>query len=233
VDHVDHREPRRAERPGRQPCSTAGAYFQRPDAGNQAEGGTMLRSMIVGLLAMAVLHALPAAADDAALWQRLKAGGHVVVMRHAATTPGVGDPPGFALDDCKTQRNLSAGGRADARAVGTAFNRNKVLVARVLTSRWCRCVDTAELAFGRAEPAEMLDSIWQQDDAARERKVAAVRKAAATYSEPGNLVLVTHDVNVRALTGQSLSQGEMVVAKARTDGSLEVIGTLGVPAPGR
>jgi broad specificity phosphatase PhoE len=92
-------------------------------------------------------------------------------------------------------------------------------------------VDTAELAFGRAEPAEMVDSIWQESDAVRERRVAAVRRYAAAYSEPGNLVLVTHDVNVRALTGESLAQGEMVVAKAKQDGGLEVIGTLGVPKP--
>ena len=192
----------------------------------------MLRTTIIGLLAFASLQAA-AAADDAGLWQRLKAGGHVVVMRHAATTPGVGDPPGFRLGDCPTQRNLSPGGRADAQATGAAFNRHKVLVSRVLTSRWCRCVDTAELAFGRAEPAEMLDSIWQQDGAARERKVAAVRSYAASYREPGNLVLVTHDVNVRALTGESVAQGEMVVARARADGSLEVLGTLDVPGAAR
>jgi phosphohistidine phosphatase SixA len=190
----------------------------------------MLRSTIFALLAMASLHGPATAADDADLWQRLKAGGHVVVMRHAATTPGVGDPPGFRLDDCATQRNLSPGGRAGAQAVGAAFTRHKALVSRVLTSRWCRCAETARLAFGRAEPAEMLDSIWQQDDAARERKVAAVRRYMAAYSEPGNLVLVTHDVNVRALTGRSVAQGEMVVATAKADGSLDVLGTLAVPA---
>ncbi|GGY09298.1 histidine phosphatase family protein [Massilia dura] len=194
---------------------------------------SILRSLAIGLLATAALHGPAAAADEARLWQRLKAGGHVVVMRHAATTPGVGDPPGFRLGDCATQRNLSPGGRDDAKAAGAAFTRNGVLVGRVLTSRWCRCADTADLAFGRAEPAEMLDSMWQQDDAERNRKVAAVRRHTATYSEPGNLVLVTHDVNIRALTGKSVAQGEMVVAKASADGSLEVLGTLGVPKPAR
>jgi phosphohistidine phosphatase SixA len=189
----------------------------------------MFRSLFTGLLAALPLQC--ALADDAALWKRLAAGGHVVVMRHAATTPGVGDPPGFRPGDCATQRNLSRAGRADAKAIGAAFHRHAVPVGRVLTSRWCRCVDTAELAFGRAEPAEMVDSIWQESDAVRERRVAAVRRYAAAYSEPGNLVLVTHDVNVRALTGESLAQGEMVVAKAKQDGGLEVIGTLGVPKP--
>lgn len=198
----------------------------------------MFRSLTASLFALAALQSpmlhLPAhAADEAALWKRLAAGGHVVVMRHAATTPGVGDPPGFRLEDCKTQRNLSPAGRADAKAVGAAFHAHAVPVGRVLTSRYCRCVDTAELAFGRAEPAEMVDSTWQQDSATQDRKMAAVRKYVATFSEPGNLVLVTHDVNVRALTGESLAQGEMVVAKAKEDGGLEVLGTLGVPRPGR
>lgn len=192
----------------------------------------MLRSLSTGLLALALLQ-VSATADEADLWKRLAAGGHVVLMRHAATTPGVGDPADFKLDDCKTQRNLSPGGRADAQAVGATFHRHAVPVGRVLTSRWCRCVDTAELAFGRAVPAEMLDSIWQQDDVTRDRKVAAVRKVVATYSEPGTLVLVTHDVNVRALSGSSLAQGEMVVAKARADGTLDILGTLPVPRAGR
>ncbi len=194
---------------------------------------SILRSLAIAVLAMAALPGSAGAADEAALWQRLKAGGHIVLMRHAATTPGVGDPPGFRLGDCATQRNLSPAGRADAKAAGAAFARNGVLAGRVLTSRWCRCADTAELAFGRAEPAEMLDSMWRQDDAARDRKVAAVGRHAAAYSEPGNLVLVTHDVNIRALTGESVAQGEMVVAKARPDGGLEVLGTLGVPQLGR
>lgn len=193
----------------------------------------MFRSLAASLFALAALQPPASAADEPALWKRLASGGHVIVMRHAATTPGVGDPSGFRLGDCKTQRNLSPAGRADAKAIGAAFHAHAVPPGRVLTSRYCRCVDTAELAFGRAEPAEMIDSTWQQDSATQDRKVAAVRKYVATFSEPGNLVLVTHDVNVRALTGESLAQGEMVVAKAKADGSLEVLGTLGVPRPGR
>ncbi|WP_338762594.1 histidine phosphatase family protein [Massilia sp. METH4] len=188
-----------------------------------------LRRVAIGLLAASAFQGSSALADEAGLWNRLAAGGHVVLLRHAQTTPGVGDPPGFRLGDCKTQRNLSPEGRADAKAIGAAFERRKVPVGRVLTSRYCRCRDTVELAFGRAEPAEMVDSNWRQDDATIARKLAAVRTLAATYREPGNLVLVTHDVNIRALSGRSVSQGEMVVAQARPDGTLEVVGTLDVP----
>lgn len=190
----------------------------------------MLRSLTIFLLCAAVSHAPLACADETGLWKRLAGGGHVIVMRHAATTPGVGDPAGFRLGDCATQRNLSPAGRADARAIGAAFRRHAVPVGRVLTSRWCRCVESAELAFGRAEPADMVNSTWQESAAEADRKVAAVRTYVAAYREPGNLVLVTHDVNVRALTGTSLAMGEMVVAQPRKDGTLEVLGTLGVPA---
>lgn len=189
----------------------------------------MSRTLAIGLLAAAGWHGIPALADEADLWKRLAAGGHVVLMRHAQTTPGVGDPPGFRLDDCGTQRNLSPAGRADAKAIGAAFARHKVPVGRVLSSRYCRCLDTAKLAFGRVEPAEMVDSNWQQDDATIARKLATARQYMAAYGEPGNLVLVTHDVNVRALSGASLAQGEIAVAQARPDGTLRILGTL--PAP--
>ncbi len=170
--------------------------------------------------------------SEAALWRRLQGGGHVLVIRHAATDPGVGDPPGFTLGDCASQRNLSATGRADAQALGAAFRRHGVPVGPVLSSRWCRCIDTARLAFGRVEIAPMLDSGMADDDAARERKLASVRAAvaaAAARQGGANLVLVTHDVNIRALTGDRLAQGEMVVATPRSDGSLAVVGRLGVP----
>ena len=104
----------------------------------------MLRRSFMGMLAL--LGASPAGAadtDSAALWRRLREGGHVVLMRHAATVPGVGDPQNFKLGVCATQRNLSDGGREDARRIGAAFRERDVPVSEVLSSRWCRCVDTA------------------------------------------------------------------------------------------
>ena len=76
----------------------------------------------------------------------------VVLVRHAITTPGVGDPPAFRLDDCATQRNLTDEGRGDARRLGEAFRARGIPVARVLSSPWCRCLETGRLAFGAAEP---------------------------------------------------------------------------------
>jgi broad specificity phosphatase PhoE len=193
----------------------------------------MIRALLAGLasllLAVPLLAAEPAAASAEDLWQRLQGGKHVLLVRHAATEPGIGDPPGFALGDCATQRNLSAPGRADAQALGAAVRLHGVPVARVLSSRWCRCQDTARIAFGKVEPAPMLDSMMNDDDNVRSRKLAELRQAVQAWQGPGNLVLVTHDVNIRALTGDKLAQGEMLVATRRPDGSLAVVGRLGVP----
>lgn len=126
----------------------------------------MLRRSILACLAVLSLQIAPALAQsDAALWERLKSGGHVVVARHAATLPGKGDPPQFKLGDCSTQRNLSEAGRADAGLVGAAFRQHAVPVGAVLSSRWCRCSDTAQLAFGRVDPVAMLDSSGADDEA--------------------------------------------------------------------
>lgn len=160
-----------------------------------------------------------------ALWQRLSAGGAIVLMRHAATTPGIGDPPGFELGKCATQRNLSDAGRRDARAIGTAFRSRGIVPGAVWASRWCRCLDTARLAFDQAQPEPTLDSMFNDDDTAAKAKLRELRTKLAARRETSLLVLVTHDVNIRALTGQSLAPGEMVVSVLR-DGRLAVLGRL-------
>lgn len=187
----------------------------------------MKRRTCLGLLALLGMQRAHAAAQGgAALWRLVQGGGHVVLMRHAATVPGIGDPAGFKLGQCSTQRNLSASGRRDAQRIGAAFRRHAVPVASVLSSHWCRCVDTAQLAFGRVEPVAMLDSLFSDDAAARQRKLEAMRAWLARWNNAGNLVLVTHDVNIRALAGVYASQGEMIVARAQPDGTLTVLGRL-------
>ena len=184
------------------------------------------------LLALAGAGAQAAAADaelsEEALWNKLRSGGVMVLMRHAATVPGIGDPPDFSLGQCATQRNLSEAGRRQARAIGAAFTQRGVNPGAVWSSRWCRCLDTAKLAFGRAQPEPALDSMFNDDTAAANAKLRALRTRLARRRESAPLVLVTHDVNIRALTGASLAQGEMVLTILR-DGKLEPIGRLGVP----
>lgn len=169
--------------------------------------------------------------SDEAVWAALQQDRKVVLIRHAITDPGIGDPPGFVPGKCDTQRNLSARGRDDARRIGEAFRARDIPVAEVLSSRWCRCLDTARLAFGRATPAPMLDSIFNDKETAAEEKVRQVFAAMERRPAKGNLVLVTHNQNILALTGLSVAAGEMVVAVPE-NGAFRVIGRLLVPGAG-
>jgi broad specificity phosphatase PhoE len=180
------------------------------------------------LLALLGAHSIAAEPAEDALWQQLRGAGVTVLMRHAATDPGIGDPPGFALGQCATQRNLSDRGRRDARAIGDAFRRHGVHPGAVWSSRWCRCLDTARLAFGRAEPEPGLDSMFSDDASDSAAKLDALRARLAGRRATAPLVLVTHDVNVRTLTGRSLAPGEMLLTILR-NGKLEPIGRLAVP----
>ena len=178
--------------------------------------------------AWACAHSAHAAASGE-IWDLLKDGTHVALFRHASTVPGLGDPPGFRVDDCTTQRNLSAAGREESRRIGEAFRRHGVPVGRVLSSRWCRCLDTARLAFGRVESWPPLDSFFE--DRSRESgQTAAVRALLAEPVTGGTLVLVTHQVNITALTGIVPAAGEMVVLSRRPDGGVSVVGRVGPSA---
>lgn len=187
----------------------------------------MLRRRFLALSALLASGRLAAADRD--LWRRLQEGGHVLLIRHAATHPGVGDPPGFRLAVCGTQRNLSEQGRRDAQAIGAAFRKRGIPLGPVLSSRWCRCLDTARLAFGRVEEAPMLDSMFTDSEAAGRAKVREVlARVAAWHGGSGdkpNLVLVTHDVNIRALVNEYVAQGEIVAARPGPN-RLDVVGRL-------
>jgi broad specificity phosphatase PhoE len=121
------------------------------------------RGVLAGVLLAPVVMSTRSWAAD---WSALARGGTVALIRHARA-PGTGDPAGFRLDACSTQRNLSEDGRAQAGRLGQAFRDNAVPVGRVLSSRWCRALDTARLAFGdRTEPFPDLDSFFsdRQDE---------------------------------------------------------------------
>jgi len=195
------------------------------------------------LALLALLCALPsgapaqAAATTADAWDMLRAGGAVVLLRHARTVPGVGDPPGFRLDDCSTQRNLSDAGRAQAQRLGEAFRAAGVPVGEVLSSRWCRCIDTAMEAFGRVTPWPTVDSFFEPrltggGPDTGPAQTAALRKRIAGYRGKETLVVITHQVNITALTGVHPAMGEAVIvrpAPRRGAGGFEVAGRLVVP----
>jgi broad specificity phosphatase PhoE len=189
--------------------------------------GVERRAFLAALLAFA---AAPAAADEAAAWKALRAGGHVALIRHASTEPGLGDPPGYRLDACATQRNLSAQGREEARRLGERLRKEGVAVEKVYTSPWCRCRDTATLAFGKADEWEALSSFF--DDRARESGLTErVKNRIGTYSTrkpAGTVVMVTHHVNIAALTGQAVGTGEIVVVRPDGCCGLKLVGRIRV-----
>lgn len=165
------------------------------------------------------------------IWQQLRTGrGYAVLLRHALA-PGTGDPPGFRLGDCSTQRNLSLEGRRQAIAIGAQWRRERMPVDRVLTSRWCRARDTARLlAVGAVTAYPALDSSFTVSEATAAQRTAKVRALLERHrGEPGVLVLVGHQVNITDLTGVAPPSGGAIVVQARGDGSLRVVGTLPPP----
>jgi broad specificity phosphatase PhoE len=177
------------------------------------------------VLALVLAAATPATANDA-VWALLKQGGQVLMVRHA-TAPGTYDPPGMKIEDCATQRNLDDTGRAEARRLGAMLKERGIPIGPVRSSRWCRCLETARLAFGRAEPWAALDSLRRGDEDAR---VKEVRAFASRQFTGANIVLVTHQFNIRAVTGlPSIESGETIVLTPLGDAGFRVTGRL--PAP--
>ena len=184
-----------------------------------------LHALLVALLLQAVCMA-PARGDDDAAWAALRSGGAVIALVRHAQAPGTGDPPNWRLDDCSTQRNLSERGRADAQALGQRLRAARVPVSKVLSSPWCRCLDTARLmdvGTVQAEPA--FSNAFMLNDR-RDELAAAGRKLLQAWRGPGVLVVVTHGSNIAALTGRSPDSGEVVIVTARADGALRVEGTI-------
>lgn len=148
--------------------------------------------------------------SDSNVARLLQAGGCAVLLRHADTEPGVGDPPEFKLDDCRTQRNLSVAGREDAQRIGAWFASRKLKPRAVLCSAWCRCKDTADLAFGKHAVWAALNSTFgdrvQQPD-----QTALLRQAMARIPARQFEVWVTHQVNISAIAGQGTAMGEALI----------------------
>jgi phosphohistidine phosphatase SixA len=171
------------------------------------------RGWLLGACALGAASCL--ASPPQSVWKRLRGGGFVLLMRHASTQAGLGDPPDMRIDDCSTQRNLSDAGRDEARRIGERFRREKVPIARVYTSPWCRCRESATLAFGKAEDWEPLASFFDVPDRDAEY-TERVKKRIGTYSSRamgGNVVMVTHNLNIASLTRLSVATAEIVLVR--------------------
>ena len=191
-----------------------------------------MRALTAFLVVLAsVALASPAQAQD--VWSQLRDDrGLVVLMRHAIA-PGGGDPAGFQLGDCRTQRLLSAEGREQARAIGTGFRSRRIPIAEVRSSRWCRARDTATLLdLGPVRPTAALDSVFTASARVADRKKRGAERIIRDHrGEPGALILVGHQANIIDLTGIAPDSGAAVVVRADAQGRIRVVGELSAPTP--
>ena len=173
-------------------------------------------------LTAAVLCTSAVSTATESIWEALRTPGSVVVLRHSYA-PGTFDPPSARLDDCSTQRNLDASGRAQAERIGEVFRQNGIAVGLVLSSPRCRCLDTARLAFGQVQSWDPLQGALS-DEERRQRQLAEIRKAIEAHRGGPPLVLVTHGSVVTDLTGLNIRMGAFVVLRRAADGTHSVAG---------
>ena len=176
--------------------------------------------LAVASIAVFFLLPLPTVADMR--FARLSEPGIVAVVRHAHA-PGTGDPASFTLDDCATQRNLGARGRQQAREIGAAIRAAGAIVDRVLTSQWCRCRDTARLLdLGPVEDLPALNSFFR-NPARADRQTADLRQFLSGLPPGAAVVLVTHYVNIKSLTGRGVASGEVLLLEIGRAGKISVV----------
>ena len=185
-----------------------------------------IRSVIPAILLGLGALADGAAAGEAEAWSALRAGGHVVLMRHADAPGGFGDPAGFKVEDCATQRNLSARGREDARKIGARLRSEAIAFERILASPWCRCIDTATLlAMGPVKTEATFGNVVVLRDQ-RDSLTSGARAVIDQWTGSGNLLVVTHGANIQALTGIQPASGEIVVVRGGSGGGSVPVGRL-------
>jgi broad specificity phosphatase PhoE len=189
-----------------------------------------IRSILTIAAIVAGFAAHARAASNDALWELLKGGGQVILMRHTITTPGVGDPPGIRIGDCSTQRNLTEEGRRHAQQIGEAVRAHGIPVDKVLSSPMCRCLDTARLAFGRVDEPQGTASLHARGEE-KSRQVREMRALAGEKHRGGNVVLVSHGSTIDAVTGVATEPGEMVIVTPKGDGRFDLQGKLMAAPP--
>lgn len=173
-----------------------------------------IKTLTSSLIVPGLLVSQPASARDknTEFWHLASQGHNLIFVRHTRTHPGIGDPPGFRLDDCQTQRLLNPQGREEARKIGEQFQQTNLKLDRILSSAWCRCTETADIAFGRHEVWEPINSIFSN----RERGPAqtrAILQAAASQPAGENWILSTHRSNILLATGQNTSMGDVLLTR--------------------
>ena len=156
------------------------------------------------------------------LKKQLESGEKIIFLRHAYA-PGNGDPDNFNLNDCSTQRNLSERGKVQAINIGEFFRKNKIQIDRVLSSEWCRCQDTASLAFKKFKTKKFLNSFYSLEYAKnRDKQILELQDYVKKFKSEKNLVFVTHYVVISDILNYTTSSGEIVISNK----NFEIIGSI-------
>jgi phosphohistidine phosphatase SixA len=187
---------------------------------------TFIRAFTLCLMTSWSLVALsqPTQMEGKVLTDALKKGGYVLFIRHAATDMSIGDKEQVVISDCSTQRNLSAQGRIDSRAMGTAFDRLQIPVGQVLSAPYCRTMETARLAFARADASDALIEQRLQNETTAKIAEAGLRPLLAKTPSVGtNTILVSHGFNLRSISGFGPAEGEVVVYLPDTKGGFNLV----------
>tara|TARA_B100001093_G_C26422907_1_gene840628 strand:- start:129 stop:692 length:564 start_codon:yes stop_codon:yes gene_type:complete len=156
-------------------------------------------------------------------WKPAQEGNKIILIRHALA-PGGGDPVGFKINDCKTQRNLNKAGIDQSKRIGELFKKNEILIDQVLSSQWCRCKDTAKYAFKKFKVFSALNSTFQfPHDKNETKQLEEIKKFVKKWDgKEKNLILITHYSIITAITNAVPSSGEMVI----TDKNFNVLATI-------
>jgi phosphohistidine phosphatase SixA len=193
-------------------------HFEYTEASSKAQNMkylNLITPLLVGLLC--ALTALPAKAN---LKSELHDGQHVLLMRHA-DAPGFGDPAGYQLHDCSSQRNLGDKGKKQAVFIGEWLSNQGIQSAKVISSPWCRCLDTARLLNkGPVTKSDALGSFFDDMSLAKRRTQELEKLISSQLRDNPNkpLILVTHHVNIEAFTGKVVNVGDMVLVKVDQNG---------------
>ena len=173
----------------------------------------MIKKTVPHVIFLIIFSLLLNAEANEISWKPAQEGNKIILIRHALA-PGGGDPAGFNISDCSTQRNLNQIGIDQSKKIGKLFKENKVPIDLVLSSQWCRCKDTAKYAFKNYKVFSALNSTFRSPyDKNEKKQIKELKNFVKNWKGNGsNLVLVTHYVIITAVTDVTPSSGEIVIA---------------------
>ena len=159
---------------------------------------------------------------DQNLKKEIRQGGKLIFIRHAYA-PGSGDPQNFNLKDCSTQRNLNNDGRKQSKNIGSIFLKNHIKINNVYSSEWCRCKETATIAFKQFKTKKFLNSFYSaQFEKNRKTQMKDFKDFLKKWNKEDNLIFVTHYVVISEILNYAPSSGEVVIA----DKNLNILDTI-------